>query len=908
MRLTKCIWLGLLALTIGLHPALATDYSGAYDVGGGAMDFASPQAALTELATSGNQMTGSVTLNVYTGIYTGVVTIPAITGLGSANPLVMQNAVGNAPVIENPSGHGIYVSSADYVTIRGFEIRACGQSAIRAESAVDSVTYLVIENNYLHPDGSASVLYMQRAADCLVSANRIEVTGMTNNNREAIQIRFSDRNRFVNNMIASAYAPYASGVVVERDCDLHEWYFNSICGTDAYGVFYESPQSGRLHRNVFFNNIFYNGGSGTTGKSAFMLNGVSSYLADMDSDHNLVFVLGVDSAEFVISGQGMSLEAWRDSSGFDEHTFRFNPGFASSQTPFDLHLPTDVVTLADSAGTPIAGLTTDFDGEARNATHPDVGADEASFPYNIIVLGYRPVTPNQGRFWDVFTYKVDYLHRDGLAPTSAWLHVDGQPFAPMDIPPGNYAQGVTLSTEGMLEPGMHTYHFEVAENANTARLPSTGAYDGPEIVTAMGGSYDVGGGNMDFATPAEAVQTLNIAGMSEAIVFNVFSGTYTEGVVLTDTLPGNGARSLVFQNAPGETPVMNVIGGTAFSLIGADSIIIRGFEIRDCNTGISINRRNLGGDPPVFDYPYDNRIEGNHIIQPSTGIPSAIRVRRAEYTDVVGNLIEGGWAGIHVNESGSANRFYNNMILGPTYGAIDGGSVETHWLFNTIYVTGNYSACMMISGTGSAESVLNNVMYAGGTESSFCYFIGPLEYTAPPDISDYNDLYAPDGCVFGARNMEGFDVPPYYCTLEDWQNASGLDMNSVSGDPGFVSETDLHIQPTAGLLESRGSNIPWILDDFDGDGRREIPDIGADEYEHTPPPETVADLTAYPVDGDIRLMWSPTAGAASYKIYGAPTATFDSAELLHTTTETTYLHPDTSETYFFYVIATDETP
>ncbi len=54
-----------------------------------------------------------------------------------------------------------------------------------------------------------------------------------------------------------------------------------------------------------------------------------------------------------------------------------NPPFVNVTTaPYDLHLSTSIATQLESGGTPVAGITDDFDGNTRNATTPDIGADE----------------------------------------------------------------------------------------------------------------------------------------------------------------------------------------------------------------------------------------------------------------------------------------------------------------------------------------------------------------------------------------------------------------------------------------------------------------------------------------------------------------------------------------------------
>ena len=63
----------------------------------------------------------------------------------------------------------------------------------------------------------------------------------------------------------------------------------------------------------------------------------------------------------------------------DGASFAENPPFVNVATaPYDLHMQTTVATQTESGGTPVStpAITDDFDGDARNATTPDVGADE----------------------------------------------------------------------------------------------------------------------------------------------------------------------------------------------------------------------------------------------------------------------------------------------------------------------------------------------------------------------------------------------------------------------------------------------------------------------------------------------------------------------------------------------------
>ena len=65
---------------------------------------------------------------------------------------------------------------------------------------------------------------------------------------------------------------------------------------------------------------------------------------------------------------------WQTATGWDANSISADPFFVSPSIPFDLHV--DFPSPIDSAGTPIAEITIDFDGDPRDPVTPDIGADE----------------------------------------------------------------------------------------------------------------------------------------------------------------------------------------------------------------------------------------------------------------------------------------------------------------------------------------------------------------------------------------------------------------------------------------------------------------------------------------------------------------------------------------------------
>ena len=126
-------------------------------------------------------------------------------------------------------------------------------------------------------------------------------------------------------------------------------------------------------------NIIINNHSGNTGSSAIGLIPATSVLTsnynDLFSNQNLVNFQGTLYA---------NLAAWQLTTQ-DLNSVSKSVNFVSAS---DLHLTGSSNGDLDLAGTPIAGITTDIDGDTRNATFPYMGSDEASIPLPVELTAF----------------------------------------------------------------------------------------------------------------------------------------------------------------------------------------------------------------------------------------------------------------------------------------------------------------------------------------------------------------------------------------------------------------------------------------------------------------------------------------------------------------------------------------
>ncbi len=190
---------------------------------------------------------------------------------------------------------------------------------------------------------------------------------------------------------------------------------------------------------------------------------------------------------------------------------------------------------------------------------------------------------------------------------------------------------------------------------------------------------------------------------------------------------------------------------------------------------------------------------------------------------------------------------FNNMIGGGFRGTTNYGMYITTNARNIdIY---NNSVSMDLGATsrafyllsGSGNNVVNNSFSIIGSTSGYAAYVTNVGYI---NTMDHNNYYAPGSSNF--IYVGGAYTPATYV------GGGGFNVNSIDGDPNYVSTTnDLHISGGVQLYDG-GTNFPGITTDIDGDARPMAPslnyDIGADEY------------NADSIDVEVVVMYAPASG------------------------------------------------
>ncbi len=264
---------------------------------------------------------------------------------------------------------------------------------------------------------------------------------------------------------------------------------------------------------------------------------------------------------------------------------------------------------------------------------------------------------------------------------------------------------------------------------------------------------------------------------------------------------------------------------------------------------------------------------------------------------------------------------------------ITGGNINLY--YNSIYMSGNTlgqgatyngrSACVSVASGITSLDFRNNIFqnsmgsYPGSTRTNTTYAVySSSANTAFTDIN-YNDYF-----VDGVGPRIGY-IGADQLDLEAWQTATGKDVNSISENPRFESNTDLHIQTQHNIVDGKAQYIAAVLDDIDGDVRNTtIPDIGADEYTFVIPSVVdPTDVTATAISGDqVDIEFTPNTNTDDvvivYNLTGvftAPSGTptvgqpLAGGEVIAITTTSPFSHTGLTQltTYYYKLFSYDGT-
>jgi hypothetical protein len=307
------------------------------------------------------------------------------------------------------TGNTIYQTAARTTALTGISLNSLGTNAILGNTIRDLTTTGETTGINL------TSLFMYGPANTAVAGNRLwnlgNRPGSTNYVRGIYSQQGADQSvTVVNNMVALG----SSGTTAQSLSGIYDngetgstaiTAFNTVLLTGTGGASRDTRaySYGGNSTATVMNNIFLNLRTG--GSNHFAANFSTTSAGTLAMDYNVYAGTGVataanffDSGDAIFStGTPISHAQWQANVPGDTHSSAGNPGGNYTSAMFvapatgDLHLVLGGNVLVNNKGTPVVGVTQDFDSELRNSVAPMIGADEYLVP-DIIVTQTSPLS------------------------------------------------------------------------------------------------------------------------------------------------------------------------------------------------------------------------------------------------------------------------------------------------------------------------------------------------------------------------------------------------------------------------------------------------------------------------------------------------------------------------------------
>ena len=250
----------------------------------------------------------------------------------------------------------------------------------------------------------AALFLIQSHGNHLIMGNNFQI----HRGRSALYLQNCQGSAGNEGLIANNFIYHSGSNVSPRSVffDLssyQKFYYNTVSLNNTINTSVALDINSNSSYIWIINNQLVNFGTGLS-ISAFGTNNVIS-------DYNNLYTKGINLGYW--GGNRSNLSAWQSSSGQDSHSLSVEPIFFSLT---DLHC---LSIETDSAGTPLPEVSTDIDGEARNPTHPDIGADEYHLPALDAALLSFPAFETKGcdgnRLIEITLQNMGVQHLDSIS-------------------------------------------------------------------------------------------------------------------------------------------------------------------------------------------------------------------------------------------------------------------------------------------------------------------------------------------------------------------------------------------------------------------------------------------------------------------------------------------------------------
>jgi len=499
---TSCV-VGILNLGSSNNAISGNQIGGIAIQDGGASKFTMSFAGIRNESTgavtiSGNTI-GNSSANNITSSQTGAGLIGIYLGSSSGTVSVSSNTLQNFHHSGQNTGTGTSAS------VIGILCNGTGGTYSLSQNNISSLA-----NSY---SGSSAAIHVygmllnQSGNGHTVSRNKIYDVQLSNANTSATvdAIRISGGTMSIYNNLIGLGSPITTnptivGIELPSGTPTPSIYFNTILINGSYaGAAASSTYALKITSNSsgtqVVDNIFYNVRSTNASSSnwAFYCNAIAQVNNLTACNYNNFYVSGTGTKLLGYAANTYNTVAnWNTATGKDANSLSQSVTFISTTGSNAGFLHINRTSCASTlSGTPIAGITTDYDGDSRSATAPSMGADE---------IGYVTWTGATSTDWNTSTN-----WNNGLVPT---IYYD------VTVPSG-------VTNNPIISTTTATCHSLTINSGATLSMQSSGKLT--IDATCSSGSF-TNNGTFSAGSASEEVAFVNGSNkVSGTVIFNIVS-------------------------------------------------------------------------------------------------------------------------------------------------------------------------------------------------------------------------------------------------------------------------------------------------------------------------------------------------------------------------------------------------
>lgn len=937
-----------------LSPPIYTSLSGIYTIGGSAPSFSTVTSAITNLKNRG--VCGNVTFNIRNGIYNDNMNLSSINGLSGTNTLLIQSESGvstDVQIVSTTTLNTVIFSGASNVTLKNLTIgnfnilsnaiviNSGGHNLEINSCIIDAQAYYGIQGNLssgslnklsvltnTFSSGYYAINLTGSAIDKFLNlkVNNNKITSSTNSH---IAISYADTIEFKNNnaTVANVNGPALSIMNSSKISVIK----NKINTKDNSALFLSYANDALVANNMFvgsgalinfvvnitnansthfinnsINSIatntntsaFYYYNNNTAGSGNHVWNNIIQSSVGIPVNINTGTVqsrfrnnaYGYTGNRFgVFNGTTISNFAnWQTTTLTDTNSIFVNPQFTSST---DLHA--NEILLKGSGISVVADITDDIDGQVRNFSTPDIGADEFTvlpvdagtngFSFSTILCAgtnsIQVFLKNNGNS-NLTSVKINCKINSVTLPIYNWS--------------GNLAPGTqTLVTIASYNFLLNTNYLIKAWSALPNGISDV-FYNNDTTSTTyanvgMSGVYTIGGTTPDYTTITSAVNALKNGGLCGPVIFKIRNGIYNEQIRIPNIKGASSLNTILFQSESLDSSLVSIeyiSSSTSNYIINVDStdyvtFYKLGFKPLNNTYANVLTFTNKTTHIQVKNCSFTGQPSSGTLITMSSNCDSTLisnnRFYKGSiaffansiYNKVLGNYLEGqSQSGINANGlnfdySSNYFNYSGTTCQGIVVNGLAGGKITKNKILygvttNTAVVLSGFGTSAnpllvnnnFISLTGGCGISLLNMQYSNLLYNSINQLGNGtcMTYSNIANSSNQNNIfYDQQGVCVTTNSLNSGFVSNYNCiysptnllfkvgaitytTISLYNAYSSMEANSVNTDPLFTSAINLHVTNCAGINGAANVNSN-VLDDIDGDVRNATtPDIGADEF------------------------------------------------------------------------------